>query len=185
MPSTRDGSICYSVERDKYDALKKEPVGVERAQMVAPEHSELKAGRVQSRLFHRYFHGVPSKLRNRLELANHPVIGTGRHEHNEVLNDVLLADNFSAIEKLKLIFGRVVQLHHVALRRIEHGSQFVILCGIALAQAGAALAQNSFSQACFRVSGERAFQGINRIVLQSLRHTVPRKAVITENSVFR
>jgi hypothetical protein len=90
-----------------------------------------------------------SELRHSLQMADHPAIGSGRHEHNVMHYDVFLVDQFSAVQDLKLILGRVVQLYHIALRGIKNGLHFVILIDVSLTEAGALLARNTLAERLF------------------------------------
>src|SRR5580700_11143630 len=87
-----------------------------------------------------------SELRHSLKMANHPAIRSWRHEHNEMRYDVFLVYQFSTVQNLKLILGRVVQLYHIALWSIKHGLHFVILIDVPLAEARALLACDALAK---------------------------------------
>lgn len=114
-----------------------------------------------------------SELRHGLQMANHPTVGSRRHKHNVMRHNVFLMDQFSAIQDLKFILGRVVQLYDVALGGIKHGLHFVILIDVLLAQAGALLVGNTPAKRLLGFSGECTFQRIESIELQGLSDARP------------
>ena len=61
------------------------------------------------------------------DLADHPAVCAGSHEHHVLHYHMLVVDNFVAANNLHLVFGRVLQLHHVAFRSVEDGFQIVHL----------------------------------------------------------
>src|SRR6267154_1608274 len=101
-----------------------------------------------------------SRLRYSLQLADHPSICAGRHEHYKVHNDFLVMDDFSAIRDAQFVLRGIVQLHDIALGGVKHGFHPVILVYILLAEAGVLLADNRIPQHPLSLPREGPFKGI-------------------------
>src|SRR5690242_14363753 len=84
-----------------------------------------------------------SELRDGLELADNPSVGTRSHEHDVAYDCVLTMNSPATIQNLKIVIGGVVQLNDVAFRSIKDGFHFVILIEVAGGQTVAPLAGHS------------------------------------------
>ena len=107
------------------------------------------------------------------------------HEHDVVLNDVLLVNDFSAGGNFQLEFGGVVQLHDVAFGCVEDGIQVVSLIQVALAKPRLLLLNGNVNQLLFGFTGERTFQRIGAAGFKGLRNAGPGEAVIAQDGLLR
>src|SRR5436190_21122657 len=57
--------------------------------------------------------GCLSELRNRLELAYNPAVGSWGHEDDVMHGSVFAVNSLVPIENLQVVFGSVVQFDHV------------------------------------------------------------------------
>src|ERR1700736_1738211 len=76
-----------------------------------------------------------SKLGNRLQLADHPAVGTRRHQHDIVHNHMFVVDGFTAVKNLQIVVGGVMQFDHVAFGSIKNSFDLMILVEVARAEA--------------------------------------------------
>jgi hypothetical protein len=124
-------------------------------------------------------------LGNRLQSANYPPVGAGRHEYDKVHNYVLIVNDFSAIRNSQLIFSGVMEFHDIALRGIEDRFKPVILIQILASKTGALLAENGVAQYLLGVTSESPLEGIQAVDVKGLRKTGPGEAIISQDSALR
>jgi hypothetical protein len=99
--------------------------------------------------------------------------------------NVLIVNSLLGVQHLPLIFGSIVQFDEVALGRIKHSFQMVILPAKPLAQTRTLLAGNSFRQLLLCFSGKRSLQRVESVELQRLGDARPRQAIVAEDSALR
>src|SRR6202020_585191 len=98
------------------------------------------------RLNRKLYDSAASKLRYCLKMPNYPAVSARSHEDYVAHDNMLVVDDFSAIENLQLIVGGVVQFHNVAFGGIEHGFHMMILSDIPLAETRPLLAKDGLPQ---------------------------------------
>lgn len=82
------------------------------------------------------------KLRYGLQISNQPTIGAGSHEHDIVRDNVFFVDDLSFIQKLQLVFSRVVEFNGIAFGGVKYRVQMMSLICVTAAEAGTLLAYN-------------------------------------------
>ena len=110
------------------------------------------------------------RLRNGLELPDHPAVGSGRHQHDVVHHDMFVMDSFPAVGDSQFVLRSIVQFHDVTLGRIKYRLQVMRLIRVLASQTGALLAGHRIAQHFFNLAGEWPFERIEGIEFERPGH---------------